>query len=153
MFLLLILIILRYSFQHKMLFTSGFGASSVTRWQGLSLSLAIYNNDNFPSSIKIAKVSTNVCQIIFKQFRKMFRLLKFCQSGEILPNLVTLGAFLFPWRKMQIIEDYTLCSIGYCMSLATSFLLMILASRTKRRALRKSSKAPTNARPNDLNNR
>jgi hypothetical protein len=40
--------------------------------------------------------------------------------------------------------------MGYVMSLATSFRRTILPSMRKRMALRKSRKAPTNARPKDL---
>ena len=49
--------------------------------------LAIYNDENLPYSIKIAKVGPKIDQIPNKYSRNSQL---FCQSGEISPNLVTL---------------------------------------------------------------
>ena len=49
-------------------------------------------NKNLPSSIKIAKVGTNVWQILMKPYQKLPKDWKVCQSVEISPNLVTLGS-------------------------------------------------------------
>ena len=57
--------------------------------------LATYNNKIFPNIIKIAKIGSKFCQRLRKSFKNYSRLLKYCQSGEILPNLVTLiGRFV-----------------------------------------------------------
>ena len=58
--------------------------SSVTRWLYYDQSLAIYSNDNLPSSIKMPKFGAKVCQILNKSSKKCRRTFK------ILPNLVTL---------------------------------------------------------------
>ena len=53
-------------------------------------SLAIYNTDNL-AGYKMDKVSTKVWQILNKPTTKNAQeLIKFCQSGEISPSLVTL---------------------------------------------------------------
>ena len=55
-------------------------------------SLAAYIIENLPSSIKIVKAGTKVCQIPYHNHTKFSqRLLKFCQSGKYSPNLVTLN--------------------------------------------------------------
>ena len=49
------------------------------------------NNDNLPKSIRNAKVGTKVYQIQNKASKNLPKnVYFFCQSGEILPNLVTL---------------------------------------------------------------
>ena len=52
--------------------------------------LAIYVNDSWLNGIKITNEGPTFCQIQNKITKYVQRLLKFCQSGEILPNLVTL---------------------------------------------------------------
>ena len=49
-------------------------------------SLAIYHNENLPNSIKIAKVGAQFCQTLSKPLQNCPKLLKFGQSGEILPK-------------------------------------------------------------------
>ena len=57
--------------------------------------LIIYNNENLINNPKkIAKVSSTFCQILIK-------LSIFCQSGETLPNLVTLTTDLVSVPQME----------------------------------------------------
>ena len=65
---------------------------SVTRWQYIFQYLAIYNNEQVPNSIKIAKLGSKCCQgLLNKPFKNCQRRYFCCHSGgEILPNLVTL---------------------------------------------------------------
>lgn len=51
--------------------------------------LSNYNNDSLPTSIKIAKVGLEFCQILNNAAKTCQRLLKFCRSGKTLQNLVT----------------------------------------------------------------
>ena len=64
---------------------------SVTRWLNCFKYLAIYNNENLLNSL------TFFCQNRLKKLQNTFnnsenslRLFKFCQNGDISPNLVTL---------------------------------------------------------------
>ena len=50
---------------------------------------AIYNNINFPNSIR--NLGSKFCQILNRPFKTWHSILKFCPSGEISPNLVTLA--------------------------------------------------------------
>ena len=77
--------------RHRRITRQGFAV-----WQGDQLvrlfkrSLVIYNYENMPNSIKIAKVGSKFCQAQSKTLQNFPGLLKFCQNGEISPNLVTL---------------------------------------------------------------
>ena len=53
-------------------------------------SLAIGINENLPNSIKIAKVGSKICQTLHRAVQNCPKLLEFCQSGDISPDLVTL---------------------------------------------------------------
>ena len=57
--------------------------------------MVIYNNENLPSSIKIAKVGTKVCRLLIKPYQKYPKSFKFGQRGKNLPNLVTLVEIQF----------------------------------------------------------
>ena len=52
--------------------------------------LAIFVNGNWPNGIKNYHSRSNTFQIQNNSTKNVKRLLKFCQSGEIPPNLVTL---------------------------------------------------------------
>ena len=52
--------------------------------------LAIYNNESLHSKEMFSKLGLQFCQILNKSSKDSQRVLKFCQSAEISPNLVTL---------------------------------------------------------------
>ena len=63
------------------------------------LFLAIYNCDNLPFSKRHAKVGWNFCLTVNKPARNCKKHLKFCQSGEKLPILVSLLRIKRKWKK------------------------------------------------------
>ena len=64
--------------------------TSVTRWLDFFQYLAIYNIKKLPKTYKICQNSFKCCQTLNKPLTICQRFLKFCQSGKISPNLVTL---------------------------------------------------------------
>ena len=50
--------------------------------------LAIYNNENLPNDVKFGSI---FCQILNKHFKNGQSFYTVCQSGKILPDLVTLA--------------------------------------------------------------
>ena len=110
---------------------------SVTRWQYIFQYLAIYNNEQVPNSIKIAKLGSKCCQgLLNKPFKNCQRCYFCCHSGgEILPNLVTLvthpthtkhsGIQYHPWLLLPplLLFFFFACSITlFCDSLPADFL-------------------------------
>ena len=56
--------------------------------------LAVYSNENFPSSIKMCKVGSDFCQILYKPSKNYQRLQKLAKVVEFLPNLFPLVVYL-----------------------------------------------------------
>ena len=59
----------------------------------------------FAQQYKInAKVGSQFCQIVNKAYKSCPNTLRFCQSGEISPSLVTLGKKFFPSIPLSLMK-------------------------------------------------
>ena len=68
-------------------------ASSVTRRLDMFLDIWPFTKIKIcPKALKVAKVGSTFCQVLNRPFTNFQSRLKVCQSGEILPNLVTMLA-------------------------------------------------------------
>ena len=82
----------------------GNSASSVTRWLGYMLIFDHLKQLTFARWHKeFAKICSKCCQILFKPSINEQRFLKFCQSGEYSPNLVTLSGSVISSHNLPII--------------------------------------------------
>ena len=89
----------------------------MTRWLFYFSILAFYIYENLPKRhTNFVKVGSKICQILNKRSKNCRKLLRFWQSGEISPNLVTLLRYQGPRHilveKLYLLEESSIFTLS-----------------------------------------